>query len=258
MADWIRVSFFLLGATCIAWCFKIEATPFALVTALILIAASLRPDPRLGPLAASLAVLDFAFFHLIDATLCILLATALQPPLESSSRWLAPVAWCWLWALGTLVERIYPCTPETPTVYLLGGAVTGPLALAYLTRLIGQKRALRFAFGSALTLWALSGLVPKVKIGALECSQCQHDLCGDLEAYASNHHGQYPRRLPDLIPEFRAHLPECPNSPDGFHYESATHPDSFTVSCVGPHRGWRHARNGGWIYTSEAGGRDLP
>lgn len=71
------------------------------------------------------------------------------------------------------------------------------------------------------------------------CRKNLNEVSTALEMYSTDNTGQYPPDLSRLTPNYLKTLPLCPAARRfTYHYQVATNPDAFTLSCRG---GW-HAR----------------
>ena len=107
---------------------------------------------------------------------------------------------------------------------------------------MGKRRGLscRWVFVSvAVTLTVLVCIVlPNHRRSRHQTAYCMSGLKNlgtALEMYQSDHH-EFPTRLGALIPHYLKILPTCPQAhrdtySDG--YVAASHPDAYTVVCVG-------------------------
>lgn len=75
------------------------------------------------------------------------------------------------------------------------------------------------------------------------CRTAQKNLATNLEMYATDNQGRYPKKLEQLIPLYMKSLPTCPAvlSVTYTDYSCSLKPDNYSFSCVGDN----HARQYG-------------
>ena len=137
---------------------------------------------------------------------CLGLALALRPG-RGGLDWLALLIGLFLYSMGSavaLISSLFLCATALATALKLRGQELSLQTIMARLLVLPALAYLAVYFG----LW-LRGVPPVISQSCVVCSSNLKNLATAIEGYASQHHGEIPSQLSQIVPAYLSHAPQC-------------------------------------------------